>query len=44
MAPGFNAYIFANMYGRARRVAASSVLIATAISILSVWFWLGALP
>ena len=44
MAPGFNAYIFANMYGRARRVAASSVLIATAVSILSVWFWLGALP
>ena len=43
MAPGFNAYIFANMYGRARRVAATSVLIATAISILSVWFWLSVL-
>lgn len=40
MAPGFNAFLFANMYGRARRVAASSVLIATGISILSVWFWL----
>jgi malonate transporter len=40
MAPGFNAYIFANMYGRARRVAASAVLIATASSILTVWFWL----
>ena len=40
MAPGFNAYIFANMYGRARRVAATSVLIATASSILTVWFWL----
>lgn len=40
MAPGFNAYIFANMYGRAKRVAASSVLIATAASILTVWFWL----
>ena len=40
MAPGFNAYIFANMYGRAKRVAASSVLIGTATSILSVWFWL----
>lgn len=40
MAPGFNAYIFANMYGRAKRVAASSVLIATATSILTVWFWL----
>ena len=40
MAPGFNAYIFANMYGRARRVAASSVLIATGSSILTVWLWL----
>ncbi|MGR3679344.1 MAG: AEC family transporter [Paracoccaceae bacterium] len=40
MAPGFNAYIFANMYGRAKRVAASSVLIATGASILTVWFWL----
>jgi len=43
MAPGFNAYIFANMYGRAKRVAASSVLIATGLSIFTVWFWLGAL-
>ncbi|GAB5438046.1 AEC family transporter [Falsiruegeria mediterranea] len=40
MAPGFNAYIFANMYGRAKRVAASSVLMATGASILSVWLWL----
>lgn len=40
MAPGFNAYIFANMYGRARRVAASSVLIATGISLITVWGWL----
>ena len=40
MAPGFNAYIFANMYGRGRRVAASSVLIATAASLLTVWIWL----
>ncbi len=40
MAPGFNAYIFANMYGRAKRVAASSVLIGTAVSILTVWMWL----
>ncbi|WP_170784257.1 AEC family transporter [Ruegeria lacuscaerulensis] len=43
MAPGFNAYIFANMYGRARRVAASSVLIGTASSILTVWLWLALL-
>ena len=40
MAPGVNTYIFANMYGAARRVAASSVLVATAISSLTIWFWL----
>ncbi|WP_415183942.1 AEC family transporter [Phaeovulum sp.] len=44
MAPGVNAYIFANIYGTARRVAASSVLIATAGSILTIWFWLAVLP
>ena len=40
MAPGFNSYIFANLYGRAKRVAASSVLIATAMSFLTAWGWL----
>lgn len=44
MAPGVNAYLFANLYGVARRVAASSVLIATALSIFSVWMWLAILP
>ncbi len=44
MAPGINAYIFANMYGRARRVAASSVLITTSASLLSVWWWISRLP
>lgn len=44
MAPGVNSYLFANMYGTARRVAASSVLIATALSILTVWVWLIILP
>ncbi|PTV97682.1 hypothetical protein C8J27_101799 [Rhodobacter aestuarii] len=44
MAPGVNAYLFANMYGAAKRVAASSVLVATALSILSVWVWLAILP
>ena len=44
MAPGVNTYIFANMYGAARRVAASSVLIGTAVSILTVWLWLAVLP
>lgn len=40
MAPGFNGYIFANLYGRAKRVAASSVLLATLGSIITVWLWL----
>ncbi len=44
MAPGVNAYVFANMYGRAKRVAASSVLIATALSLGTVWVWLALLP
>ena len=43
MAPGVNAYIFADLYGRAKRVAASSVLIATIVSVLTVWGWLVAL-
>ena len=40
MAPGMNAYIFANMYGAAKRVAATSVLFATGLCIFSAWFWL----
>lgn len=44
MAPGINAYIFANIYGSAKRVAASAVLLSTAFSILTVWFWLLILP
>ncbi|MEM8654947.1 MAG: AEC family transporter [Pseudomonadota bacterium] len=43
MAPGVNGYIFANMYGRAKRVAATSVLVATALTILTAWMWLVAL-
>ncbi|MCP5073809.1 MAG: AEC family transporter [Rhodobacteraceae bacterium] len=41
MAPGVNTYVFANMYNRAKGTAASSVLIGTAVSILSVSLWLG---
>jgi predicted permease len=44
MAPGVNAYVFANMYGVARRVAASSVLFATALTMLTAWGWLSLLP
>jgi hypothetical protein len=44
MAPGVNAYLFADLYGAARRVAAASVLIATGLSIVTVWMWLEILP
>lgn len=44
MAPGVNAYLFADMYGRAKRVAASAVLIATGLTILTAWGWLSLLP
>ena len=40
MAPGVNAYVFADMYGRARRVAASSVLVGTAATVVTAWGWL----
>jgi malonate transporter len=44
MAPGVNAYVFANMYGRAKRVAASAVLIGTGGVMVTGWFWLQILP
>jgi predicted permease len=44
MAPGANTYIFANMYGAARRVAASSVLFSTVASVVTIWLWLFVLP
>jgi predicted permease len=44
MAPGVNTYIFANLYGSARRVAAASVLVGTAASIVTVCLWLLLLP
>ena len=44
MAPGVNTYIFANIYGVAKRVAASSVLVATAASVVTAWAWLSLLP
>ncbi len=40
MAPGINVYVFANMYNRAVGTAASSVLLATALSVISITFWL----
>ena len=44
MAPGINTYVFANMYGRAKRVASTGVLLSTALSISTVWVWLNFLP
>jgi len=44
MPPGVNAYIFANMYGVAKRVCASAVLMGTAMSLLTAWGWLAVLP
>jgi predicted permease len=44
MAPGVNVYVFANMYGRAKRVAASSALIGTGLVMLTGWLWLQILP
>jgi len=44
MAPGVNAYIFANIYGNAKRVAASSVLLSTALTVVTAWVWLQILP
>ena len=44
MPPGVNAYLFAHLYATGRKVNASSVLIATALSIFTAWFWLQVLP
>jgi len=44
VAPGINAYVFANMYGVAKRVAASAVLIGTALSIVTITAWIAILP
>lgn len=44
MAPGVNAYVFASIYGRAVGAAASTVLLATLISVLTVSAWLSVLP
>ena len=44
MAPGINTYVFANIYGRAKRVASTGVLVSTAFSIGTIWLWLSLLP
>jgi malonate transporter and related proteins len=40
MPPGMNVYIFATMYERAVALAASSVLIATTLSVATITVWL----
>ena len=40
MPPGINAYVFATMYENGREIAASAVLIATALSIVTISAWL----
>ena len=40
MAPGMNAFMFANMYGNAKQIAASTVLVGTVFSVLTVSVWL----
>ncbi len=43
MAPGVNAYVFADLYSRGQAQAASVVLLATAISVLTISAWLSLL-
>ena len=40
VAPGLNAYLFASMYDRGLGAAASSVLLATILSVFTVSAWL----
>jgi predicted permease len=44
MAPGVNAYLFANLFSTGRKTAASAVLFGTAGALISVWLWLHILP
>jgi len=43
MAPGVNTYVFASLYGRGQAQAASAVLLATAVSVLTISGWLAVL-
>lgn len=40
MAPGLNAYLFTTMYKRGEAIAASSVILATTLSVLTLSLWL----
>ncbi|MHA3915619.1 AEC family transporter [Halovulum sp. GXIMD14793] len=43
MPPGVNTYVFATMYNRSEDIAASTVLLATGLALLSVPVWLNLL-
>ena len=43
MAPGVNSYVFASMYSRGQAQAASAVLLATALLVLTASLWLAIL-
>lgn len=43
MPPGMNVYIFAEMYNRAQGIAASSVLVSTVLSVVTISIWLAIL-
>jgi predicted permease len=40
MAPGLNAYLFATLYKRGEAIAASTVIMATTLSVLTLSLWL----
>ena len=40
MAPGLNAYFFANMYGECRDIVATTILASTVLTIFSSTFWI----
>ena len=40
MAPGLNAYFFANIYGECREVVASTILVSTGLTIFTSSFWI----
>jgi predicted permease len=40
MAPGVNTYVFASLYARGQAQAASTILLATGLSVLTVSGWL----
>jgi malonate transporter and related proteins len=43
MAPGVNSYVFASIYGRGQAQAASTVLLATGLSVFTIAMWLAVL-